>query len=303
MASRYQIVGLGEALFDLFPSAQLLGGAPLNVAVHAHQLGASRGGEGIVVSRVGQDELGNQVESELKKRGMNPAHLQRDPDKDTGKVHVGVDAKGQPTFEIVVDVAWDWLQFDFDAEEVARRCDAVCFGTLAQRNAQSRNTIYRFLDSARRATRLFDVNLRQHFYDRNILHRSCELSSAVKLNDQELPIVARLLALPGDTADKQVNALIKRYSLRHVVLTRGALGTLIYTATDRIQGDPVSYPAAANADAVGAGDACSAAILTGLVLRQPLDKVLTLANHAGAFVASQPGATPILPESILLMVG
>ncbi|MCE9589529.1 MAG: carbohydrate kinase [Planctomycetes bacterium] len=303
MAGRFQIVGLGEALFDVFPDAQVLGGAPLNVAVHAHQLAAPRGGAGIVVSRVGQDALGDQVIAELQRRGMTTEHVQRDPDRDTGKVYVGSDARGQPTFEIASDVAWDWVQFDFDAEEVAQRCEAVCFGTLAQRNAQSRNTIYRFLDTARRAFRMFDVNLRQNFYDRAIVQRSCESSNIVKLNDQELPVVAKLLALPGDGPEKQIAALIKRYALRMVVLTRGAAGTVIHTPTDRVQGEPVSYPSAPGADAVGAGDACAAAILLGLVQRWPLEKVVALANHAGAFVASQPGATPALPESILKMVG
>lgn len=303
MAGRFQIVGLGEALFDIFPDGQRLGGAPLNVAVHAHQLAAARGGAGVVVSRVGQDALGDEVAAELHRRGMTSDHLQRDPDKDTGKVYVGVDARGQPSFEIVNDVAWDWLQFDFDAEEVAKRCEAVCFGTLAQRNAQSRNTIYRFLDTARRAIRLFDVNLRQNFYDRAILQRSCELSNAVKLNDQEMPVVAGLLGLPGTTADAHAAALLKRYPLRMVVLTRGEKGTVIHTPSGAVEGEPASYPSVEGADAVGAGDACSAAVLVGAVLRLPLEKVVTLANHAGAYVASQPGATPALPEVIIKMLG
>lgn len=306
MTSRFSIVGLGEALFDLFPDRQLLGGAPLNMAVHAHQLAQGRGGQGVVVSRVGQDELGRQLAEQLAKRGMSTAYLQSDPDKDTGKVYVGFDSAGQPQFDIVADVAWDWLHLDPDAEDLAQQCEAVCFGTLAQRNGQSRNTIYRFLAAARRAVRLFDVNLRQNYFDRQILHRSCEFATAVKLNESELPITVRLLGLgaagASGTADAQATALLKRYNLKLVALTRGRRGTVLYTPDQRIEGQPVSYPAAPDADPVGAGDACSAAILVGQVLRFPLERVAALANHAGAFVASQAGATPPMPEGILSMV-
>lgn len=308
MDARFTIVGLGEALFDLFPSGAILGGAPLNVAFHAHQLLASSKGRGVAASRVGQDALGRQIADELKTRGMTADYLQADPDKPTGQVYVSVDDKGQPTFEIVKDVAWDWMQFDFDLEDLSRRCDAICFGTLAQRNGQSRNTIYRALTTAARAVRMFDVNLRQQYYDRQILLRSCEMSSAVKLNDQELPIVSRQLALgvadakPGDraTQDAAVTALMKRFpNVKLVALTRGAQGTVLYTGNARHESEPVSYPMAEKADAVGAGDACSAGLLTGMVLRLAIEKTLALANHAGAFVASQPGATPTLPDAVL----
>ena len=308
MDARFTIVGLGEALFDLFPSGAILGGAPLNVAFHAHQLLGRANGRGVVASRVGQDALGRQIADALKSRGMTADYLQADPDKPTGQVYVAVDDKGQPTFEIVKDVAWDWLQFDFDLEDLSRRCDAICFGTLAQRNGQSRNTIYRVLTTATRAVRMFDMNLRQQFYDRQILLRSCEMSTAVKLNDQELPIVSRQLALgvadaePGARAaqDAAVTALLKRFpNVKLVALTRGAQGTVLYTGQARHESAPVSYPMSERADAVGAGDACSAGLLAGMVLRLPLEKTLALANHAGAFVASQPGATPTLPDAVL----
>lgn len=310
MDARFTIVGLGEALFDLFPSGAILGGAPLNVAFHAHQLLSRVNGRGVTASRVGQDALGRQIADELKTRGMTADYLQGDPDKPTGQVYVSVDDKGQPTFEIVKDVAWDWMQFDFDLEDLSRRCDAICFGTLAQRNGQSRNTIYRALTTATRAVRMFDVNLRQQYYDRQILLRSCEMSTAVKLNDQELPIVSRQLALgvaeakPGDraTQDAAVTALMKRFpNVKLVALTRGAQGTVLYTGNARHESEPVSYPMAEKADAVGAGDACSAGLLTGMVLRLPIEKTLALANHAGAFVASRPGATPTLPDAVLRM--
>lgn len=305
MASRFSIVGIGEALFDVFPDKQVLGGAPLNVAVHAHQLAAARGGEGVVVSRVGQDELGREVVKQLAQRGVNTSFIQADPDHDTGRVYVGLDDKGRPEYEIVREVAWDWLSFDPDTEDLARKCDAACFGTLAQRNGQARNAIYRFLDTARRAVRLFDVNLRQNFFDRQILHRSCGAATAVKLNTDELPVVVRELGLVGaDDPDRAAAAIFKRYAnLKLVALTRGEKGTVLYTPTGRrLEGEPVSYPAASDADAVGAGDACGAGLLVGMVLRWPLERTLALANHAGAYVASRGGATPEMPEGILEMV-
>lgn len=304
MPPRFTIVGLGESLFDLFPDKQVLGGAPLNVAVHAHQLASPFGGRGVVVSRVGQDDLGQQLLADLRSRGMTTDYVQTDPDHDTGKVYVSFQEDGEPAFDIVRGVAWDWLQFDPDLEELARRCEAVCFGSLAQREAQTRNTIYRFLSTASHAIRLFDVNLRQHYYDQHILRRSCEQATAVKLNDSELPVVAKVLGLAPvagetDPAFALARALLRQFSLKLLALTRGPRGTVLLTPTETLEQPPVSYPPAPGADAVGAGDACAAGLLVGLLLRWPLSKVLTLANRAGAFVASQPGATPKLPDSLL----
>jgi len=308
MTTRFTIVGIGEALFDVFDAGPVLGGAPLNVAVHAHQLAAARDGRGVVVSRVGQDDLGRQLTDELSARGMSIEHIQTDPDRDTGRVYVDVDAAGNHQFQIVADVAWDVLQFDPLDEDLARRCDAVCFGTLAQRDAQCRNSIYRFLDTTRRrAVRMFDVNLRQEFYDQRIIDRSCEMATVVKLNDKELPIVCDLLGLGHvgvgeiDEVDRKAQALRKQFELDLVALTRGAQGTVLFDSGGKHESDAVSYPAADSADAVGAGDACTAALLLGLVQHLPLDKTLNLANHCGAYVAAQPGAAPELPDAILEM--
>jgi fructokinase len=302
MIERLIIVGLGEALFDIFPEAEILGGAPLNVAVHAHQLLQKRGGRGVVGSRVGQDDLGEAVRRELQNREMDAAFVQSDPDNPTGRVHVGVDQHGEPDYEIVDNVAWDWLQFDPDLEGLAKRCDAVCFGSLAQRNAQTRNTIYRFLESSR-AIKLFDVNLRQDYFSRAILQRSCELASAIKLNDDELPIVMQALGLDA-SEDLQAAArmLMRKFDLKQVIATQGKAGTTIYASAESYQDQVPAYQRVEQADNVGAGDACAAAILAGLVLRKPLQEVVMLANHAGAYVASQSGATPTLPDTILAMV-
>ncbi|MEX0776941.1 MAG: PfkB family carbohydrate kinase [Phycisphaeraceae bacterium] len=311
MADRFTIVGLGEALFDVFPDRdppEVLGGAPLNVAVHAHQLALGRGGRGVVVSRIGQDNLGRQLLEALAQRGMTTDFLQSDPDRSTGQVYVDTTDPHDPQYDIAAHVAWDWLQFDPDAESLARGCQAVCFGTLAQREAQTRNAIMRFLEVAQRAIRLFDVNLRQHYYDHRILRRSCEYATAAKLNHRELEIVNRELGIdapPLDSAeavDQQAMALLRKFKLKQVFVTRGEQGMTAYTASGPIVGEPANYAPVQGADGVGAGDAASAGVLVGLLLRWPLERIVTLANHAGAFVHGQRGATPALPQSILDMV-
>lgn len=304
---RYTIVGIGEALFDIIAGEPRLGGAPLNVAVHAHQLGrqcVNGGAAGVVASRVGQDRLGEQVISELRQREMPTDYIQTDPDNPTGRVYVDIDAQGQPSFDIQKNVAWDWLQFDPDMEPLARSCDAICFGSLAQRNGQARNTIYRFVETGRRAIRLFDVNIRRPFFDRQHLIRSGELSSIMKLNLDELPRVcdaAGLIDITGEgrtLIDRQATELRKRFELDMVVLTRGSEGTILYGKDDVAEGEAVSYPATDGADSVGAGDAVSAAVIIGLLQRKSLAQIADFANRIGAYVASQPGATTAMPEEV-----
>lgn len=312
MPNKLTIVGLGEALFDLFPNRQILGGAPLNVAYHAHQIASrhARGiGKGIACSRIGADALGKQLLAQVAALGMPTDSLQIDPVRPTGTVHVTLDSQGKPSYEIVKNVAWDALEFDASLQSLATSCSAVCFGSLVQRSAVSRAAVHQFLKAAPDAIRMFDVNLRQNYFDQSVLHASFEASNAVKLNDEELPVVASLLGVSGQTgegdalADARVRALMKRYpNLRAFALTRGARGTLLFTGTQRIDGAPVSYPIAPNADSVGAGDACSAGLLLAMLLRWPPERTVALANHLGAFVASQPGATPTLPEAVLKLV-
>lgn len=292
MATAKKIVGLGEALFDLFGDQARLGGAPLNVAVHAQQLG----NRGLVVSRIGQDDYGNDLIAELQGRGMSVDYIQHDPDLPTGRVIVRVSDSGEPDYDIVGDVAWDVLQYDPDLEDLARAADAICFGTLAQRNGQSRNTIYRMLEAARHAIRLLDVNLRQQYYDRRILTRSLELATAVKLNTGELRTLDQMFTL-GASFDEAAAALRKKFDLQWVALTRGHEGTSVYTADQHHAAEPVIVDSS-RGDAVGAGDATAAALLHGASHRWPWQKTLTLANRLGAFVASQPGACPPLLDEL-----
>jgi fructokinase len=295
------IVGLGEALWDLLPTGKKLGGATLNVAFHVQQLLSSRGGTGIVASRVGQDSLGNEIVARLADGGMTSEFVQRDAARPTGTVQVEL-RDGQPHYKFAAGVAWDHLEFTPEWADLARRATGVCFGTLAQRSARSRETIWQFVDAAGSAIRLFDVNLRPPHYDGHVVVESCRRATHVKLNEEELPVVAHFLSLTAGAPVFQLAQLRARYELDAVVYTRGKRGTMLVLADNVISPAAVNYPEAADADPVGAGDACSAAILVGFALGMSPSRIGELANHLGAFVASQPGATPQLPDNILRLL-
>ncbi len=292
------IVGIGEALFDIYPSgAQHLGGATLNFSVHAHQLQSRIGGRGTTVTRVGRDALGTGILNCLESFGIDTTPVQIDGEHPSGQVQVTISADGCPNYDIREGVAWDLIEFNDAARRLAASCDAVCFGTLAQRAPVSRASIQRFVEAAPQALRLCDINLRQHYFDTALIRRSLELATAVKLNHEELDVLSGLLHLPGDTP-RRISALLRDYRLDYVVFTRGSRGTAIYTAGGEIDGAAVSYPEAPHADPVGAGDSCAAAVTLGLLLKWPLEDVVSFANHVGAYVASQPGGTPVLPEKL-----
>lgn len=302
MPHRFTLVGFGEALFDMLPEGEKLGGAPLNVAAHAHQLAHARGGRGVIVSRVGQDDLGQRVYDELHQRGMTTDFLQSDPDRPTGTVMVELSGD-EVSYDIIEGVAWDVIQYDPDLEDLALHCDAVCYGTLAQRDAQSRNSLYRFLDTAKRAFKLYDVNLRPPYFEAGWVKRSCEYATGIKLNESELPQVAEMVGVYEEDHDARVSALLKKFDLKLMVLTRGSRGTALITPDgNTVEGDMPAFAPGENADPVGAGDSVSAAVLLGRVLRWPPERTANVANHVGAFVAGQHGPTPTLPDHILDMV-
>lgn len=302
----FTIVGIGEALYDLFPEREVLGGAPLNVVVHAQQIAAPLGGRAVMVSRVGADERGERLRAELAARNLDASYIQTDSERPTGTVRVTLD-HSEPSYDIVRDVAWDRLEFTPELSTLATTCDAVCFGTLAQRANPARETIVRFLEAATQATRLFDVNLRHYDYIEGILYRSFELASFAKMNEAELRTIAQKLGLRNQLAseprdiDEMADGLRKTFGLRAVILTRGAAGTTLFTEDGQMGGPAVRYRPEPNADHVGAGDACSAGLLLGMVRDwSPMD-TLALANRMGGFVASVPGATPVLPPEILAL--
>lgn len=304
------VIGLGEALFDVFPDRSILGGAPLNVAVQSHQLLAPGGGQGVPVSRIGRDDLGQRLQQELSDRGVPLQGLQMDPDHPTGTVNVTL-AGNEPHYEIVEGVAWDYLAWTDELEQLADGCQAVTFGTLAQRSEPARSTIQKFVMRARQSLRLFDVNLRQEYYDAELLRRGCDLATVVKLNEHELPLVHKALGLPhipdaieGEIrVDRLVQDMMAGFMLDAVALTRGARGTVLYQSGQKVEGEAVQYSQAENADSVGAGDACSAGLIVGLLAERPTQEVVDLANHLGAYVASQSGATPQLPPELIDRAG
>jgi fructokinase len=302
MSNPLTVVGLGEALWDVLPGGKVLGGAPLNVACHVHNLLGAVGGESVVAGRVGIDPLGDEVVRDLSRRGMTADCVQRDTDHPTSTVNVTL-AGGQPSYTFTDDIAWDHLELTPEWAELARRCNAVCFGTLAQRSPKSRRVIWEFLDAAPQALRLFDVNLRQSFFDRESIVEGCRRATIVKLNDEELDTIARMLDLPAGTQHDRLARLRDRLKLEAVVFTRGKRGTLVVHRDGVEDPAPLDYPPAANADSVGAGDACSAGIIAGWLLGWSPARTAKLANCLGAYVASQPGATPELPPEIISQVG
>lgn len=303
------IVGLGEALFDCYPSRSELGGAPLNVALHAQALLTRVGGRGLPATRVGDDSLGKRFFEELKSRGLSGSAVQIDAAHPTGRVQVEIDADRHAAYRFEADVAWDHFDFSPGWARLAASCDAVAFGSLAQRSPKSREVIAKFLAAAQGAIRLFDVNLRGEFYSAEILQQSLEMATAVKLNSEELTAVFRTLDLASrveQDLDEQVNFLCLTFGLDWLALTRGAQGTCLYCQGDKYE---VKAPQSEycdkhspDADSVGAGDACCASLLVGMLLKWPPLRTLELANHVGAFVASRAGATPQLPSAILSRV-
>jgi fructokinase len=286
------IVGIGEVLWDVFPDGEHFGGAPTNVAIHAAALGA----ESYMISAVGPDARGSAALARLDATGVNRSAVAQLLGRFTGVVNVSVDANGQPSFDIAADVAWDYLPWSRAVEEVAERADAICFGTLAQRASVSRATIKRAVRTTfPRKWRLFDVNLRQDYYDETIITSSLEMANAVKLNDEELPVVARLCRLSATGAVDQLRMLCDSFRLRLAALTRGAAGSLLVTPSEVCES---AAPATVVRDTVGAGDAFTAALVVGLLERRSLAEVSQRANAVAAYVCSQPGATPPIPATL-----
>ena len=297
MAGPFTIVGLGEAVFDVFPDKEVLGGTSLNVAVQAHQLLAPMDGRGVLLSRIGNDELGRRLQEEFCERGLPLEYVQMDEDHPTGKVLVSFE-EGAPKFDILVNTAWDLLQFTEHEAELARKCHAVSFGSMSQRHPVAHKSTQAFLAEAKDALKIFDVNLRMDLFTAEILDEGCRVADLVKLNDEEIDTVAQLLGLPEGDARSRAEVLRANYELEAVIFTRGKRGTAASIAEGWLEGEPASFPAAENADSVGAGDACTAALITARLLGRDWQATLDLANRHGAFVASQPGATPPLPPDI-----
>jgi fructokinase len=285
------VVGLGEILWDLLPSGRQLGGAPANFAYCSHLLG----NRAVVASRVGSDDLGTEARHWLLHAGITDQFLQTDPQHPTGTVLVQLDSAGQPKFEILHDAAWDFLNWTDLWQALAQSADAVCFGTLAQRSSQSRQTILDFLDATRpQALRIFDVNLRQSFYSAEIVRESVKRANVLKLNHEEFPRVKELLSTDASESRAFSREMLDKFDLKLVCITRGANGSLL---CDRDNTDEHSGFQTLIKDTVGSGDAFTAGLVHGLLRGAPLAQMNDLANRMGAWVAAYSGAMPPLPEA------
>jgi fructokinase len=287
----FNLIGLGEILWDLLPAGRQLGGAPANFACHANALGANAA----IISRVGTDQNGADLLSRARQLSLSIDLIQIDSDLPTGTVSVELTPDGQPRYIIHENVAWDRISATKEVLLAAANAAALCFGTLAQRSEKSRAAIHEILSHSNPdALRILDVNLRQNYYSAQLLDQSLRAANILKVNDAEIPILAQLLALSGDP-QAQIVQIADRYQLRLVACTRGAHGSLLYS-----NGRSSEHPGISTnvADTIGAGDSFTAAMTLGILAGWDLDKINEQANRVASFVASRPGATPDLPSEL-----
>ena len=301
----FNVIGVGEALWDLLLTGPQLGGAPANFAYHAHALGA----HAQVVTRVGNDDYGREIIRRFHAMGLPETTVQVDKTSPTGTAKVALSGDGLAHFTIQANVAWDCIALTDEAVAIARSADAICFGSLAQRCEPSRRTIQRLVaETPADALRVFDINLRQQFYSHSVVEQSLQLANVLKLNDDELPVLASMFGLTGPSErqierqidyeiEDQIERLAQTFSLRLVALTRGANGSLLYLSDKRRWSDFASRPVKV-VDTVGAGDSFTAALVLGLLRKMDLDEINGIANEVARYVCSQPGATPSLPAEL-----
>lgn len=281
------VVGLGEALWDCLPEGRKLGGAPANFAYHAQ----AQGCEGYVVSAVGSDPLGDEIIEKLQAKGLHTeiARCQQAP---TGTVKVTLAEGGIPSYDICQGVAWDNIPWSESLEQLAQRTDAVCFGTLAQRSPVSRHSIEQFIShTPLAALRIFDINLRQEYYSKELIESSLRKCNILKINDEEWDIVRPMLNIEAaDQLSESISQLIQRYDLRLVILTCGTQGSHVFAADGHHSYQPT--PKVEVADTVGAGDSFTGAFTSALLQGQSVDQAHALAVEISAYVCTQAGPMP-----------
>lgn len=291
MKKKYKVAGIGEVLWDQLPQGDVLGGAPANVAFHAGQLGA----ESYIVSAVGKDKLGDEIISRLTAKGIN-LFIDR-VTHPTGTVKVTLDDKGVPDFIITRDVAWDYIELTNDSINLAKQLDAVCFGSLAQRNSVSHDAIVKFINLVpENALKIFDINLRQNFYNKQLIIESLKISNILKINDDELLVVAKLFDWKGDE-ESLCRQLLAAFQLKLVAYTCGTKGSYLYSKEEK---SFLTTPVVEVKDTVGAGDAFAAGMLVSLLNDKSLKESHALAVGISAFVCENEGAMPEYSENILI---
>lgn len=278
-------MGIGELVWDMLPGGRQLGGAPVNFAYWCGRLGA----EGYPVSAVGDNDLGREAFDRLAGTGLDLGYVQRNA-LPTGRVNVTLSGNGIPEYDIVEGVAWDALVADARTLELAAQADAVCWGSLAQRSEASRRAIAAILGATRpECLKVFDINIRQHWYSREIVTDSLRQADVLKLNEDELPLVASLLGI-GKSGAETIAELIRAFSLRYVIYTAGADYSEIHSAEGLLSRIPT--PQVEVADTVGAGDSFTAAFITSLLQGDPVAACHRKAVETAAEVCTVHGAIP-----------
>ncbi|MBV9957067.1 MAG: carbohydrate kinase, partial [Acidobacteria bacterium] len=292
------IVGLGELTWDLLPGGKQLGGPATNFA-HLSRL---LGNQAAVASRVGRDELGREALARLRERGIITSYIQVDETHPTGTVGVRIGERGEALYSLNLNSAWDYLEWSDEWEELAGRAHAVGFGTLGQRERVARETITRFLERTRPETlRIFDVNLCHAFFTTEMLTKSLELATIVKLNHKELHTVARMLGLDAAGEEALCRQLMQKFEIALVAVTRAEHGSLLITAEE--SHDHPGF-AARVADTIGAGDAFTAALVHFYLRGEPLERINEAANRLGSWLATHTGATPeASPQTLQRVLG
>ncbi len=286
------VVGMGEALWDVLPEGKKIGGAPANFAYHVSQFGLPSA----VVSAVGKDALGDEIIENFTSKGLN--HLIATVPYPTGTVQVEIDQAGIPQYDIKENVAWDNIPYTAMLENLAQRTKAVCFGSLAQRNIVSRKTINLFLDAMPQdpdSLVVFDVNLRQGFYNKEILCNSMKRCNILKINDEELVTISRMFGYPGIDLQDKCWILLGKYNLKMLILTCGINGSYVFTP-GTVSFQPT--PTVEVADTVGAGDSFTAAFIASILRGKTVAEAHCKAVETSAFVCTKKGAMPILPPEL-----
>ena len=286
-----QIIGLGEVLYDVLPEGAKLGGAPANFAYHASQFGF----DAMAVSAVGNDALGDLALKTFDENGLKYI-IPRVP-YPTGTVNISLDAGGVPSYTFTPDVAWDHIPFTPEMEAVAKEARAVCFGSLAQRSEASRKTIHQFLSATPAdCLKIFDINLRGNFYNKEIIRENMQQANILKINDEELVTIGRLFDYPGLDMEEKCRLLLRRYHFKMVVLTCGTNGSYVFVPDGETSFMPT--PKVEVADTVGAGDSFTAAFTASLLAGKTIKEAHERAVKVSAFVCTQKGAMPKLPEEL-----
>ena len=283
------VVGMGEALWDVLPEGKKIGGAPANFAYHVSQFGLPS----CVVSAIGDDALGKEIIENFTSKGLD--QLIAEVTYPTGTVQVEIDQTGIPLYDIKENVAWDNIPYTEHLDALAKRTKAVCFGSLAQRNVVSRETINHFLDTMPKdddSLIVFDVNLRQGFYNKEILCKSMQNCNILKINDEELITVSRMFGYPGIDLQDKCWILLGKYNLKMLILTCGINGSYVFTPGN-VSFQPT--PKVEVADTVGAGDSFTAAFIASIFKGKSVTEAHSIAVKTSAFVCTQKGAMPILP--------